>query len=102
MAFKRIPLGSETGGWGGESSRCGRVARVGGLSTGRFAIRNEFQDEVAWSLLAWCPPTQLPGHLAALGSRAPHGPGATGLSGHPHSSGRHVDAVLRSNRPRAL
>lgn len=55
MAFRRIPLGSETGGWGGESSRYAVSLQVGGLSTGRFAIRNEFQDEVAWSLLALLP-----------------------------------------------
>lgn len=49
---------------------------------GAFAIRNEFQDEVAWSLLACGPPA---GHLS---TRAPHSPGATALSGRPHSSGR--------------
>lgn len=58
----------------------------------RFAIRNEFQDEVAWSLVACLVPAHTsthPGHLAALGSRAPHGPGATALSGHP----THPDAM---------
>lgn len=72
--FKRIPLGSETGGWGGESSRYGRVARVGGLSTGRFAIRNEFQDEVAWSLLALLPAHTAPRPPSSPGQPSPTRP----------------------------
>lgn len=98
MAFNRMPLGFETWREGRGVQLlwpCHWVARFGHW---RFAIRNEFQDEVAWSLLAWCPPTQHPGHLGT----APHGPGATALSGHPHYSGRQSGRGLQQPPKGAL
>lgn len=88
MAFKRIPLGSETGGWGGESSRYGRVTRLGGLSTG--GLRYATSSRMRWPGACLLPAGHPHSSQATWQpwSRAPHGPGATALSGHPHSSGR--------------
>lgn len=81
----------------------GGKSSFGVFEHSRFAIRNEFQDEVAWSLLCLpgARPHQHPGHLAALDSRAPHGPGATALSGHPTHPDAIVD-VVHSNCQREL